>query len=57
MTTAHYLVTVHLNIDLPLALLQSEPTDAPMGLYPNIHACQNCNSLPLDIYKNVKARS
>ena len=24
MTTAHYLVTVHLNIDLPLALLQPE---------------------------------
>ena len=27
MTTAHYLVTVHLNIDLPLALLQPEPAD------------------------------
>ena len=25
MTTAHYLVTVHLNIDLPLAFLQPEP--------------------------------
>ena len=31
MTTAHYLVTVHLNIDLPLALLQPEPADAPTG--------------------------
>ena len=29
MTTAHYLVTVHLNIDLPLALLQPESADAP----------------------------
>ena len=29
MITAHYLVTVHLNIDLPLALLQPEPADAP----------------------------
>ena len=35
MTTAHYLVTVHLNIDLPLALLQPEP---------EAHACQGCGN-------------
>ena len=34
MTTAHYLVTVHLNIDLPLALLQPESADAPTGPEP-----------------------
>ena len=28
MTTAHYLVTVHLNIGLPLALLQTESRHA-----------------------------
>ena len=33
MTTTHYLVTVHLNIDLPLALLQ-----------PEAHACQGCGN-------------
>ena len=31
MTIAHYLVTVHLNIDLPIALLQPEPADVPTG--------------------------
>lgn len=37
MTTTHYLVTVHLNIDLPLALLQPEPADAPTGPEPEAH--------------------
>ena len=45
MTTAHYLVTVHLNIDLPLALLQPEPADAPTGPEPEAHACQGCGVL------------
>ena len=44
MTTAHYLVTVHLNIDLPLALLQPEPADAPTGPEPEAHACQGCGN-------------
>ena len=35
-------VTVHLNIDLPLALLQPEPADAPTGPEPEAHACQGC---------------
>ena len=33
-------VTVHLNIRLPLALLQSEPAGAPTGPEPEAHACQ-----------------
>ena len=37
MTTTHYLVTVHLNIDLPLALLQPEPTDAFYSIFPVSH--------------------
>ena len=37
MTIAHYLVTVHLNIDLPLALLQPEPTDAFYSIFPVSH--------------------
>ena len=44
MITAHYLVTVHLNIDLPLALLQPEPADAPTGPEPEAHACQGCGN-------------
>ena len=44
MTTAHYLVTVHLNIDLPLALLQPESADAPTGPEPEAHACQGCGN-------------
>ena len=35
-------VTVHLNIRLPLALLQPEPADAPTGPEPEAHACQGC---------------
>ena len=31
-------VTVHLNIRLPLALLQPEPADAPTGPEPEAHA-------------------
>ena len=34
MTTARYLVTVRLNIDLLLALLQSEPTDTILASAP-----------------------
>ncbi len=44
MTTAHYLVTVHLNIDLPLALLQPEPADAPTGPELEAHAGQGCGN-------------
>ncbi len=33
-------VTVHLNVRLPLALLQPEPADAPTGPEPEAHACQ-----------------
>ena len=44
MTTVHYLVTVHLNIDLPIALLQPEPEDAPTGPEPEAHACQGCGN-------------
>ena len=44
MITAHYLVTVHLNIDLPLALLQPESADAPTGPEPEAHACQGCGN-------------
>ena len=43
MTTAHYLVTVHLNIDLPLALLQRK-ADVSTGPEPEAHACQGCGS-------------
>ncbi len=42
MTTAHYLVTVHLNINLPLALLHPEPTDAPIGPKPEAQGCGGC---------------
>ena len=42
MTTAHYLVTVHLNIDLPLPHLPPELADAPTGPEPEAHACQGC---------------
>ena len=38
-------VTVHLNIRLPLALLQPEPADAPTGPEPEAHACQGCGAL------------
>ena len=42
-------VTVHLNIRLPLALLQPEPADAPTGPEPEAHACQGCgNYIALD---------
>ena len=44
MTTAHYLVTVHLNIDLPLALLQPKSADAPTGPEPEAHARQGCGN-------------
>ena len=44
MTTAHYLVTVHLNIGLPLALLQPEPAAAPTDPGPESHACQGCGN-------------
>ena len=37
-------VTVHLNIRLPLALLQPEPADAPTGPEPEAHACQGCGN-------------
>ena len=37
-------VTVHLNIDLPLALLQPEPAAAPTGPEPEAHACQGCGN-------------
>ena len=33
--------TVHLNIRLPLALLQPEQADAPTGPEPEAHACQD----------------
>ena len=44
MITAHYLVTVRLNIDLPLALLQPEPATAPTGPELEAHACQGCGN-------------
>ena len=34
-------VTIHLNIRLPLALLQPEPADAPTGPEPG-QGCGNC---------------
>ncbi|HIT67352.1 MAG TPA: hypothetical protein IAB61_08965 [Candidatus Merdisoma merdipullorum] len=34
-------VTVHLNVRLPLVLLQPEPTDAPTGPEPG-QGCGNC---------------
>ena len=37
-------VTIHLNIRLPLALLQPEPADAPTGPEPETHACQGCGN-------------
>ena len=37
-------ITVHLNIDLPLTLLQPEPTNAPTGPEPEPHACQSCGN-------------
>ena len=37
-------VTVHLNIRLPLALLQPEPADAPTGPEPEAHARQGCGN-------------
>ena len=37
-------VTVHLNIRLPLALLQPEPAAAPTGPEPEAHSCRNCHS-------------
>ena len=37
-------VTVHLNINLPLALLQPESADAPTGPEPEAHACQGCGN-------------
>ena len=38
------LVTVHLNIRLPLALLQPKSADAPTGPEPEAHACQCCGN-------------
>ena len=38
-------VTVHLNIRLPLALLQPEPADAPTGPEPEAHTCQGLRQL------------
>ena len=35
-------VTVHLNIRLPLALLQPEQVAAPTGPEPEGHVCQGC---------------
>ena len=37
-------VTIHLNIRLPLALLQPESADAPTGPEPEAHACQGCDN-------------
>ena len=37
-------VTIHLNIRLPLALLQPEPADTPTGPEPEAHACQGCGN-------------
>ena len=37
-------VTIHLNIRLPLALLQPESADAPTGPEPEAHACQGCGN-------------
>ena len=37
-------VTVHLNIRLPLVLLQPEPAAAPTGPEPGAHACQGCGN-------------
>ncbi|MDO4265650.1 MAG: hypothetical protein Q4C63_04205 [Eubacteriales bacterium] len=37
-------VTVHLNIRLPLTLLQTESTDAPINPEPEVHACQCCGN-------------
>ena len=37
-------VTVHLNIRLPLAILQPEPADAPTGPEPEAHACHGCGN-------------
>ena len=37
-------VTVHLNIRLPLALLQSKLADALTGLEPEAYACQGCGN-------------
>ena len=36
-------VTVHLNIRLPLALLQRK-ADAPTGPEPEAHACHGCDN-------------
>ena len=44
MTTAHYLVTVHLNIDLPLALLQPESRRAHRPGAGGSCACQGCGN-------------
>ena len=35
-------VTIHLNIRLPLVLLQPEPAYAPTGPEPDPRACQGC---------------
>ena len=37
-------VTVHLNIRLPLAILQPKPADAPTGPEPEAHACHGCGN-------------
>jgi hypothetical protein len=37
-------VTIHLNIRLPLALLQPESADAPTSPEPEAHACQGCGN-------------
>ena len=37
-------VTVHLNIRLPLALLQPEQVAAPTGPEPEAHACHGCGN-------------
>ncbi len=44
MTTAHYLVTVHLNINLHPCPVASEPTDAPIGPKPEAQGAAGVGS-------------
>ena len=37
-------VTVHLNIRLPLALLQRDPAEPPPGPGPEAQACRGCGT-------------